>query len=226
VSWIPHITARRTTWLILLGLLVCLPMAHGCDRLQGPSTAGNDARADQAESAVPGWVTTTPESDLDYDRFVVHGELYATKQDARAAHETKYEQLLREFLDPQLLKIAGTSDAVEEFGYQVDQLDSHVDRTSVYLETKVTSVGTMYQFHSLVEMSNGIHDKLQQMWGSFQGVNRAMQLALGWLALLGAVGIFAHYLESSWQHRAALSAGLGMGLTLLLVIASQWIYWI
>lgn len=218
--------ARRRRWLLTLGLLACISLASGCGRQREPSIKAAEVTVDNSKPAVPTWVTTAPESDLENERFVVHGELYATKQEARTAHEKKYEQQLREHLDPKLLKIAGTTDAVEQLGYQIDQLDSHVERTSVYLESKVTSVGTMYQFHSLVEMSKGIQDKLRQMWGSFQGVNRALQIAVCWLAILGSIGIFSIYLESRWKHRAVLSAGLAIGLVVLLSVASQWIHWI
>lgn len=213
----------RGSRLLLLLILVTLV---GCGRWNNRSRDTEQGGQKTDTPTVPEWVTVTPESDLEYDRFVVHGELYATPGEARARHDSLYQQQLRGVLDPQLAEVAGSSDAVKWIDYDIQQLQSQIKQSPLYLERKKTSVGTMYQYHSLVELHRGVRDKLRALWLTFEGIQRSLQLGIYWLAVVGGLGIVTLQLGSKWAHRTTLSGALGIGLAASLVALSNWVIWI
>ena len=219
----------------LLSLLFAIALMPGC-RGSGESSDPVNGQADEStlEDRIPVWVDKDPQSDLDFDRFVVRSQLWSTEEEAHSMHEELLQKELRSRMDKYLVAAAGRSDAHELVSYEPGQFMNFVDTSTPYLEEdRGRSVGLMYQLHSLVEVNRSVEKKLTRLWLDFQAIHRVGQLASYWLAIVGSIGIVFLNLRMrqvqtsiSPAKRNLLSAGLSI--TLLIVVAklSQMVLWI
>lgn len=184
----------------------------------------------------PSWVESEPKRDGSVHTTAVKSGPYKRDSDARQALDKELEEQTAAYIAETL----GSKLAKQFIWYDASQIKAELvarDKDNgqyIYHETiESPSVGSMEQYHALIEFSPGFQDRIRSQWDEVKAKSRLAQLGLiagAAILLLGTVfsyfrvdtatrGYYTGRLQ--FLSAAAILAIVGAG-----VFLARWIHWL
>jgi hypothetical protein len=178
----------------------------------------------------PAWVESKPVREGTVHTSAVKSDPYKRDSDARAALDEKLEKETAAYIAETL----GSRLAPQFIHFDASTIRAELVKGNTYHETiESPTVGSMEQYHALIEFPQGFQDRIRHQWDQVKAKWRLAQLGLvagGAILLLGTVfgyfrvdnatrGYYTGRLQ--FLSAAAILAIVGAG-----VVLARWIHWL